>query len=62
MKDTRKENQRDALQRSEKLATQDEPESFRDVANAEKVVEIGPDVTDRPIKGIDPAERKKPQR
>jgi hypothetical protein len=31
--------------------------SFKDKATSEKVVGIGPDVTDAPIKGIDPPER-----
>jgi hypothetical protein len=49
--------QREALEQSEKKATEQQPESFKDKATNEKVVEIGPDVTDAPIKGIDPPER-----
>ena len=49
--------QREALKESEKKATEQQPESFKDVATDEKLVEIGPDVTDAPIKGIDPPER-----
>ena len=49
--------QRDALQRSQEQATKDQPQNFRDEANAEKVVEIGPDMTDAPIDGIDPDDR-----
>ena len=33
-----------------------QPQNFKDKATDEKLVEIGPDVTDAPIKGIDPAE------
>ncbi len=55
--------QRDALEQSEKKATEKQPESFKDKATGEKVVEIGPDVTDAPIKGIDPPERpERPER
>ena len=49
--------QREALERSEKKATEQQPESFKDKATEEKVVEIGPDMTDAPIKGIDSPER-----
>ncbi len=55
-------DQRDALARSEKQATRTEPENFRDEATADKVVEIGPDREDDPIKGIDPEESSKPAR
>ena len=47
--------QREALRRSEKQADQAQPENFKDAENAEKIVEIGPDVRQAPIKGIDPA-------
>lgn len=49
--------QREALKRSEKNATTKEPQNFRDQANADKTVEIGPDTTDAPIQGIDPEDR-----
>ena len=49
--------QREALEQSEKKATEQQPESFKDKATGEKVVEIGPDVTDAPIKGMDPPQR-----
>lgn len=45
---------RKALEQSEKKATEQQPESFKDKETGEKVVEIGADVTDAPIKGIDP--------
>jgi hypothetical protein len=51
------EEQRDALERSERRATTTQPQNFRDEANAEKTVEIGPDKTDHPIQGIDPEDR-----
>ncbi len=52
------EQQRDALEQSEKKATEQQPDSFKDKATAEKVVEIGPDITAEPIKGIDPAQQR----
>lgn len=48
--------QREALEESEKKAARKHPQNFKDKATDEKLVEIGPDVTDAPIKGIDPAE------
>lgn len=48
--------QRDALKQSEKKATEQQPGSFKGKATDEKLVEIGPDMTDAPIKGIDPAD------
>ena len=47
-------DQRDALDQSMRQATAQQPEEFRDVANAEKIVEIGADKTANPIQGIDP--------
>ena len=49
--------QREALGQSEKEAAEQQPENFKDQETAEKRVEIGPDVTDAPIKGIDPPEK-----
>lgn len=46
--------QRLTLEKSEKQAHQDQPDSYKDEATADKVVEIGPVLTDAPIKGIDP--------
>ena len=46
---------REALEESEKKAARKQPQNFKDKATDEKRVEIGPDVTDAPIKGIDPA-------
>jgi len=51
-------DQREALEQSEKKATERQPENFKDESTDEKVVEIGPDLTDNPIKGIDPDERR----
>ena len=48
--------QREALEQSERKATEQQPDNFRDEANADKKVEVGPDMTDAPIKHIDPAE------
>ena len=50
-------DQREQLRRSEKAADEDRPENFKDVETARKIVEIGPDMTQAPIEGIDPAER-----
>ena len=47
--------QREALEESERQAARKQPQNFKDKATDEKQVEIGPDVTDAPIKGIDPA-------
>jgi hypothetical protein len=49
--------QREALEKSEKKAAEPQPENFKDKETDEKLVEIGPDVTQAPIKGIDPPER-----
>ena len=48
--------QRAALEQSEKKAAEKHPENFKDEATDAKIVEIGPDLTDVPIKGIDPEE------
>jgi hypothetical protein len=50
-------DQREALEQSEKKATEQQPDNFKDKATYEKVIEIGPDMTDAPIQGIDPPER-----
>lgn len=47
-------SQRHALERSEKKAAEPQPENYKDKETDEKLVEIGPDVTADPIKGIDP--------
>jgi hypothetical protein len=49
-------DQRDSLEQSEKKAAEKQPGSYNEKATEEKLVEIGPDLTDNPIKGIDPAE------
>ena len=50
---TQDDGQRKALAESEKKATEQQPESFKDKAPEKKVVEVGPDMADAPIKGID---------
>ena len=47
--------QRKALEESERKAALKQPQNYKDKATDEKQVEIGPDVTDTPIRGIDPA-------
>lgn len=59
--DTRKpvpqgEDQRKALEESEKNANRKQPENYKEEATDDKIVEIGPDLEDDPIKGIDPPE------
>ncbi|MEO8807749.1 MAG: hypothetical protein ABI433_16840 [Burkholderiaceae bacterium] len=57
--DVSDEAQRAALEKSEKKAARKHPENFKDDATEEKIVEVGPDMTEAPIKGIDPeADRK----
>lgn len=48
------EDQRKALEQAEKKAAEQQPGSYRDEANKEKLVEVGGDVTEKPIQGIDP--------
>ena len=45
------EDQRDALAQAEKDANENQ---YREENNEEKVVEIPPDKTDKPIRGLDP--------
>ncbi|MDP3821994.1 MAG: hypothetical protein Q8R33_11000 [Burkholderiales bacterium] len=52
--DVTDEAQRAALEKSEKKAAEKHPDNFKDEATEEKIVEIGPDLTEAPIKGIDP--------
>jgi hypothetical protein len=52
-------DQREALRRSEKKATEKQPDNFKDESTADKTVEIGPDMSDEPIKGIDPPQHRK---
>ena len=49
--------QREALERSEKKAAEPQPENYKEKETEEKLVKIGPDVTDDPIKGIDPEQK-----
>lgn len=46
--------QREALERSERDAANPFPENYKDESTEDKVVEIGPDLTDAPIEGLDP--------
>ncbi len=52
-------DQRKALEESEKNAKRKQPENYKEEATEDKIVEIGPDLQDDPIKGIDPPERRK---
>ena len=49
-------NQREALKQSEHDATVEQPENFKDRAIDDQLVEIGPDKTKAPIKGLDTPE------
>jgi len=48
------EDQRKALEESEKKANRNQPENYKEDETDEKIVEIGKDLEDDPIKGIDP--------
>jgi hypothetical protein len=49
-------DQRKALEESEKNAKRKQPENYQETATEDKVVEIGPDLEDDPIKGLDAPE------
>lgn len=51
---TAPEDQRRALEQSEQRAAARQPRSYRKEETEDKKVEIGPDPTRAPIKGIDP--------
>ncbi len=51
--------QREALEQSERRAAKDRPKNYKEDENDDKVVEIGPDLSDDPIKGIDPENQSK---
>lgn len=53
---TPKDDERTSVERTMEKATEKEPAEFRDKANAKKTVEIGKDLTQAPIQGIDPTE------
>jgi hypothetical protein len=57
--DPQGEDQRKALEESEKNAKRTQPENYKEKETDEKIVEIGPDLEDDPIKGIDPPEHPK---
>lgn len=46
--------QREALEDNERKAAEEQPGTFKDEAIEDKQVEVGPDMTDAPIRGIDP--------
>ena len=48
--------QRDALAESERRAAELQPQNYKEQETGEKIVEIGPDLTNAPIEGIDPPE------
>lgn len=52
-------DQRKALEESEKNAKRTQPENYQETATDDKIVEIGPDLENDPIKGIDAPEGKK---
>lgn len=56
------EDQRKTLEESEKNASREHPQTFKDESTEEKIVEIGPDLENDPIQGIDPDETGKPGR
>lgn len=49
--------QRKALEDSEREAARKQPGSYKEEASDDKIVEIGPDLKDDPIKGMDPPGR-----
>ncbi|MBA3478404.1 MAG: hypothetical protein H0T52_08415 [Lautropia sp.] len=55
-------DQRKALEESEKDAKRKQPENYQEAATDDKIVEIGPDLEKDPIKGIDAPERGKGSR
>ena len=52
-KPVRQQDQRKALEQSEKNANRKQPENYQEAATDDKVVEIGPDLQKDPIKGLD---------
>ncbi len=52
-KPVRQQDQRKALEQSEKNANRKQPENYQEAATEDKVVEIGPDLQKDPIKGLD---------
>lgn len=52
-----RQDQREKLEKSFEKSTAKQPETFRDEANEEKTVEIPPDKTETPIRGIDAPEQ-----
>ena len=53
-KEQSKTTDRESVKDTMEKATEEQPGEFRDEANEDKVVEIGKDVKNDPIKGIDP--------
>jgi hypothetical protein len=60
--DPQGDDQRKALEESEKNAKRTQPENYKEKETEEKIVEIGTDLEDDPIKGIDPPEGPKDKR
>ncbi|HEY9064428.1 MAG TPA: hypothetical protein VIO33_05550 [Burkholderiaceae bacterium] len=54
---TGRKDQRKKLEESFEKSTATQPETFRDEANEDKTVEIPPDKTKKPIRGVDAPER-----
>ena len=60
-KPVRPQDQRKALEESEKNANRKQPENYQEAATDDKIVEIGPDLQDDPIKGLDtPRDKNRP--
>ena len=61
-KPVRQQDQRKALEESEKNANRKQPDNYQEEATDDKVVEIGPDLQKDPIKGLDTPRDKKDRR
>jgi hypothetical protein len=59
---TESQDQRKALEESEKNASRKQRENYKKDSTDDKIVEVGPDLEQEPIKGIDPRERPKGDR
>ena len=53
---SQQQEQREALEISEKNANRKQPENYQETATEDKIVEIGPDLDKDPIKGLDAPE------
>ena len=61
-KPVRQQDQRKALEESEKNANRKQPDNYQEEATDDKVVEVGPDLQNDPIKGLDTPRDKKDRR